>query len=295
MNSMLERFLEFLGLEKGLSDNTSSAYRQDLSGFIAWLQRRHIAALNDVTRRHIMDYLLDLREKERAPATIARHLVAIRVFFRFLQQEGLLDTNITDAMDAPKLWKVLPETLSVAEVDRLLNSPDLNKPLGLRDKAMMELLYSSGLRVSELASLTLDDVHADAGYIKCLGKGRKERIVPYGSSARAYLGRYLDEVRPLWNRHPHQRALFISRRDQPLSRKTIWRMIKKYALVAGVSHEISPHTLRHSFASHLLANQAPLRVIQEMLGHADIATTQIYTHVDSGRIKTVHQKFHPRA
>lgn len=295
MNSMLERFLDFIRLEKGLTANTSEAYRQDLTGFIAWLQRRRVASLNDVTRRDIMDYLLDLRDKERAPATVSRHLVAIRVFFKFLQQEGLLGTNVTDAMDAPKLWKVLPETLSVAEVDRLLASPDLKKPIGVRNKAMLELLYSSGLRVSELASLRLEDVHPESGYVKCFGKGRKERIVPYGASARAWLARYLEEVRPLWNRDPHQRTVFITRRDQPLSRKTIWLHIKKYAVVAGIRHNISPHTLRHSFASHLLANQAPLRVIQEMLGHADISTTQIYTHVDSGRLKTVHQKFHPRA
>jgi len=160
---------------------------------------------------------------------------------------------------------------------------------------MLELLYSTGLRVSELVGLKLEDIHPDSRYVKCLGKGRKERIVPYGQSAHDYLKRYLDEVRPQWNRDPHQRALFITRRDQPMSRKTFWHLIKKYAIASDVNREISPHTLRHSFASHLLANQAPLRVIQEMLGHADIATTQIYTHVDSGRLKSVHQRYHPRA
>jgi integrase/recombinase XerD len=295
MNSMLEKFLDFLALEKGLTRNTSDAYRQDLNGFIQWMQRRRITSLNEVTRRHIMDYLLDQKEKGRSAATLSRRLVAIRVFFRFLQQEGLLGANITDAMDAPKLWKVLPGTLSVEEVDRLLKTPDLKNPRGIRNKAMLELLYSSGLRVSELVTLNLDDLHEDARYIRCMGKGRKERVVPYGSSARMYIDRYLEEVRPLWNRDPRQRVLFITRRDKPVSRKTVWHIIKRYAVQAGVNHEISPHTLRHSFASHLLANQAPLRVIQEMLGHADISTTQIYTHIDSGRLKSIHQKFHPRA
>lgn len=295
MNNMLEQFLDFLRLEKGLSPNTGDAYRQDLTEFLAWLQARRVNSINQVTRRHIMDYLLDLREKHRAPTTLSRRLVAIRVFFRFLQQEGLLDVNITEAMDAPKLWKILPETLSVAEVDKLLNAPDLKKLQGIRDKAMLELLYSTGLRVSELVSLKVDDIHFDANYVRCIGKGRKERIVPFGQSARGELKRYLDEVRPVWCRDPQQRGVFLTRRGTPMSRKTFWVLIKKYAGVSGIHRDISPHTLRHSFASHLLANNAPLRVIQEMLGHADIATTQIYTHIDSGRLKSVHQKFHPRA
>lgn len=295
MNSMLEQFLDFVRLEKSLSANTSEAYRQDLGEFIAWLQIRKINTINKVNRRHIMDFLLDLKDKGRAPTTLSRRLVAIRVFFKFLQQEGLLDVNITEAMDAPRLWKILPETLSVAEVDKLLHAPDLTKPQGIRDKAMLELLYSTGLRVSELVGLKLEDIHADGNYVRCIGKGRKERIIPYGQSARDHLQRYLDEVRPALNKDPQQRGLFLTRRDRPMSRKTFWMLIKKYALIAGINRDISPHTLRHSFASHLLANQAPLRVIQEMLGHADIATTQIYTHVDSGRLRSVHRKFHPRA
>jgi integrase/recombinase XerD len=295
MIGMVENFLDFVRLEKGLSANTAEAYQGDLDDFTGWLRRKHIASLNEVTRRHIMDYLLDLKEKGRAPATLSRHLVAIRVFFRFLQQEGFLGKNITDAMDAPVLWKILPGTLSISEVERLLNAPDLGTPHGIRDKAMLEILYSTGLRVSELVGLTLDNLHADERYVRCTGKGRKERVVPYGQSAHDHLRTYQNEVRPRWNKDPAQRALFITKRDQPMSRKTFWRLIKKYAAQSGISHTISPHTLRHSFASHLLANHAPLRVIQEMLGHADIATTQIYTHVDSGRLKSVHQQFHPRA
>ncbi|HMO51398.1 MAG TPA: site-specific tyrosine recombinase XerD [Kiritimatiellia bacterium] len=295
MNHLLESFLDYIALEKGLRPNTRSSYQTDLGDFLGWLHRRKLTTLNDVTRRHIMDYLLELREKNRAPTTLARRLVAIRMFFRYLEQEGLLAANITEAMDAPRLWKILPETLSVAEVERLLKAPDLTKPQGLRDRAMLELLYGSGLRISELVGLTLDDLFPDARYLKCMGKGRKERVVPFGQSAEMYVNRYLSEVRPGWNRDPRQRHLFISRRDQPLSRKTMWARVKRYARFAGVDRDISPHTLRHSFASHLLANQAPLRVIQEMLGHADIATTQIYTHVDSARLKSVHQRYHPRA
>jgi len=295
MNGLVEQFLDFVRLEKGLSENTGEAYRRDLDEFVGWLQRHQVAGLHQVQRRHIMDYLLDQKEKGRAPATLSRRLVAIRVWFRFLQQEGLLATNITDAMDAPRLWHILPDILSVAEVDRLLKAPDLRTPHGIRDKAMLELLYSTGLRVSELVGLQGDQIHDDARYVRCVGKGNKERIVPYGQSAHDHLALYLREVRPLWNRDPAQRAVFITRRDRPLSRKTFWRLVKRYATAAGIRHTISPHTLRHSFASHLLANQAPLRVIQEMLGHADIATTQIYTHVDSGRLKSVHQRYHPRA
>ncbi|HMP90959.1 MAG TPA: site-specific tyrosine recombinase XerD [Kiritimatiellia bacterium] len=295
MHTLVEQFLDFIRLEKGLSGNTGSAYHLDLNDFTGWLRGRKINSINQVNRRHIMNYLLDLKEKNMAPTTLSRRLVAIRMFFKFLQQEGLLDSNITDAMDAPKLWKILPATLSVAEVDRLLKAPDLKKPQGIRDKAMLELLYSTGLRVSELVGLKVDDLHADSRYLRCVGKGNKERIIPYGKSAEDYVQRYLNEVRPLWSRNLARRDLFITRRDQAMSRKTFWKLIKKYAVVAGVKHDISPHTLRHSFASHLLANDAPLRVIQEMLGHADIATTQIYTHVDSGRLKSVHKQFHPRA
>ena len=295
MNGMLDQFLDYLHLEKGLSPNTGEAYRSDLEDFISWLQRNKVTSLNDVTRRHIMDYLLYLQEQSRAPTTMSRHLVSIRVFFRFLQQEGALSVNITDVMDAPKLWKLLPETLSVTEVEKLLQAPDLKRREGIRDKAMLVLLYSTGLRVSELVGLKVDDLHADERYVRCIGKGRKERVIPYGESAYVSVQRYLDEVRGGWNKNPLQRHLFLSRRDLPLSRKTFWRLIKVYAARAGVNRDISPHTLRHSFASHLLANEAPLRVIQEMLGHADISTTQIYTHVDSSRLKSVHQKFHPRA
>ena len=294
MRTLVDQFLDYLALEKGLSPNTLDAYRYDLEHFTGYLMRHRIEAFGRVTRAIILDFLLDDREQGLAPASAARRLVAIRMLFRYLQQEGLLDINITESMDAPKLWQTLPETLSPEEMERMLNAPDLQKPLGLRDRAWMELLYASGLRVSELVHLTLDQVHRDACYVRCIGKGDKERIVPYGRSAATFLREHLDNLRPQLAGHREVREVFLTRGGKPMSRKTIWALIRRYARQAGIDRPISPHTLRHSFATHLLANQAPLRVIQEMLGHADIATTQKYTHVDQNRLKEIHHRFHPR-
>jgi integrase/recombinase XerD len=198
-------------------------------------------------------------------------------------------------MDSPRLWKILPATLTLKEVERLLDAPKKAGRLHLRDRALIETLYGTGLRVSELAQLKLDDIHFDAGYLRCMGKGSKERVVPLGGAAAAAIRRYLDESRADLLKQRESRLLFITYRGGGLSRKSIWKLIKHHARAAGISKKISPHTLRHSFASHLLANDAPLRVIQEMLGHADIATTQIYTHVDQSRLKAIHNQYHPRA
>jgi integrase/recombinase XerD len=228
-------------------------------------------------------------------SSISRMFVSIRVFFRYLHEESLLDRDVTDTMDSPRLWKILPETLSIKEVNRLLETPDEKTPFGVRDSAIIELFYATGLRVSELCDLALDDIHFDAGYLRCMGKGRKERIVPFSEAAAARLRRYLGEVRPVFARDESERGLLLTRLGGKLSRKTVWKLVKGYARKAGIEKRISPHTLRHSFASHLLQNGAPLRVIQEMLGHADIATTQIYTHVDQSRLKAIHEKYHPRS
>jgi integrase/recombinase XerD len=295
MKGLIDQFMDYLGLEKGLSPRSIEAYAHDLEHATDWLASHGVSDAQSVTRRHLNEYLLSLRDADLAPATIARRLVALRVFFRFLQQENLLAANVTDAMDSPRLWDVLPGTLSPEQVERLLHAPDPATPRGLRDRAMLELLYSTGLRVSELVGLRLDEIHRDARYLRVVGKGNKERVIPYGLSAETHLLRYLDQVRPAWNRAPGQRAVFLTRRDAPMSRKTFWALIRHYARLAGVEQKVSPHTLRHSFASHLLANHAPLRVIQEMLGHADIGTTQIYTHVDATRLRDVHRTFHPRA
>ncbi|MBW7909106.1 MAG: site-specific tyrosine recombinase XerD [Kiritimatiellae bacterium] len=295
MQVLLDQFLDYITLEKGLTSNTRSAYASDLVRFLAFIQRAGVTLLNKLTRRHILDYLMWEKEQGLAAPSLSRRLVAIRVFLRYLQQEGMLSANVTETMDSPKLWKLLPATLTTAEVERLLQTPRLDKPLGLRNRALLETLYGTGLRVSELASLKLEDIQFDAGYLRCLGKGRKERVVPLGGAAATYLKKYLNEARAQFDRANQSEFVFLSTRGQALSRKTIWQLIRRCTREAGITKNVSPHTLRHSFASHLLANNAPLRVIQEMLGHADIATTQIYTHVDAPRLQQIHRQYHPRA
>lgn len=295
METLLDQFLDYVSLERGLSGHTRSAYASDLRSFLRFLQSRSQQSLNAVTRKQILDFLMWEKEHGLASSSLSRRLVSIRIFFRYLQQEGLLTTNVTDTMDSPKLWKVLPETLSPREVERLLAGPRTERKYGPRDAALLETLYGTGLRVSELVNLQLDDVHFDAGYVRCMGKGSKERLVPIGGAAMESVRRYLQELRPKLVRTPQERTLFLSNRGRRFQRQTVWKLIKEHAREAGITKRISPHTLRHSFASHLLINEAPLRVIQEMLGHADIATTQIYTHVDQSRLKSIHAKFHPRA
>jgi integrase/recombinase XerD len=295
MNALLESFLDYISLERGLSINTRKAYADDIGQFLGDLALKGVSSLNQVSRKQILDHLMAMKAKGMSTNSISRHLVSIKVFFRYLQQEGLLDRNVTDTMDSPKLWKILPDTLSEKEVDQLLAVPDMHTPLGMRDRAMLELLYATGLRVSELGNLQLTDLHLDEGYIRCIGKGRKERVIPVGEEPIRLLKGYLKEVRPRLCQDPSEPHVFISRRAAALSRQRLWQIIKEYTRRAGIMKNVTPHTLRHSFASHLLQNGAPLRVIQEMLGHADIATTQIYTHVHPERLKSIHKKFHPRA
>jgi integrase/recombinase XerD len=295
MRALIDQFLDYVSLERGLSPNTRAAYASDLAAFARFLAGRGIASINAVRRSHLVDFLMESKERNLRASTISRRLVSIRVLFRYLQQEGLAASNPAAVMDSPKLWKILPDTLTVRDVDRLLAQPDPTTPLGARDRAILELLYATGLRVSELASLAAGDIRFEEGYVRCLGKGRKERLVPFGAAAREALRRYADEARPALLRGAEAGTFFVSRRRRPMDRRQIWRMIRARARGAGIGKNVHPHTLRHSFASHLLANEAPLRVIQEMLGHADIATTQIYTHVDAARLKSVHERFHPRA
>lgn len=293
MQEALQQFLDYLSLERTLSANTRSAYGSDLQEFFHYLeQAKDVHELAKITKDHVLAFLSAEQARGISGRTLARRLVAIKVFLRYLQREGAIATNPTETMDSPKQWKKLPSVLSTEEVEALLGAPDKNPKTGRRDKAMLETLYSTGLRVSELAGLTLDDIHLEESYLRCFGKGKKERQVPLSPRACDYIRRYIAENREA---PPHERALFITYRHAPFSRKGIWLMIKQYAKSAGISKNITPHTLRHSFASHLLANGAPVRVIQEMLGHADIATTQIYTHVDASRLKAIHNKFHPRA
>lgn len=297
MRFLLDQFMDHLVLERGLSENTQLAYGSDLADFLGHLSRRGCRGIQEVKRRDIIDFLMDGKTRGLAASSLARRMVAIKVFFRHLSQEGLLAANVADALDSPRLWKILPATLSIAEVDRLLGAPDISTTQGLRDRAVLETFYATGLRVSELAGLTLDSLHFDADYIRCVGKGDRERVVPIGERAQEAVRAWLEGGRPAYARRADaaERAVFLSRLGRPLSRQTIWRHIGNYARAAGIRKVISPHMLRHSFASHLLANGASLRIIQEMLGHADISTTQIYTHVDQGRLQAVHQQFHPRA
>lgn len=295
MRALIDQFLDYISLERGLSPNTRAAYAADLRKFIRFLEARKISTLNSVTRKHLLDFLIGAKEQRLSANSISRLFVSVKVWMRYLHQESLLANNVAEVMDSPKLWKVLPETLSVKEVERLLAAPTGDKPQAIRDRALLEIFYATGLRVSEVCQLTLDDLHFDAGYLQCVGKGQKERVVPFSKRSGTILSRYLDQVRPGMTLDPANRRVFLTRLGKPFDRRSVWKLIKRYALKAGITKPISPHTLRHSFASHLLHNGAPLRVIQEMLGHADITTTQIYTHVDPSRLKSIHEKFHPRA
>ena len=279
----------------GLSPNTRAAYADDIRRFLDWLTEKGVRSINEVTRKQILDHLLAEKARGLAANSLSRHLVSLKIFFRYLAQEGLLSINVAETMESPKVWTMLPSVLTPKEIDRLFAAPDLTTPLGIRNRAVLELFYASGLRVSELAGLQLHDLHFDEHFLRCIGKGRKERVVPVGKNAIERVKQYIQSVRPQFTPGPQEQTVFLSSRRQPMSRKTIWDMIKKCARAAGITKTIYPHTLRHSFASHLLANGAPLRIIQEMLGHADIATTQIYTHVDPDRLKGVHRQFHPRA
>lgn len=285
LNALLDIFLDHLRLERALQPNTIAAYYDDLRRFLDYLEKQGLSSLNQLQRRHISDFLFAEKERGVSVATVSRRLVAIRVFLRHLFEEGIIASNVAESMDSPRLEKILPSVLTVREVDRLLATPDPEKPLGLRDRAILETFYATGLRVSELATLKLSDVRLEEGYLRCVGKGGKERVVPVGSRAREYLELYLETVRPRLIRGGVAPEVFLTRRGKPFSRKGLWKLIKNYAHRAGIIKPFSPHTLRHSFASHLLTNGAPLRVIQEMLGHADISTTQIYTHVDRGRLQ----------
>jgi integrase/recombinase XerD len=251
--------------------------------------------LRRISPRDIQSFLITLRQKQHlAVSSIARRLVAVKLFCRFCFQNGYLERDVAALIEMPKKWSHLPTVLNERQIDALLALPDEGDLLALRDRAILELFYATGLRVSELVGLCLNDVHLDIGYLRCMGKGHKERVVPVGAQAVQTLKDYLGDLRPQLVDGRSTDRMFVSRTGRPLDRTNCWRMVVKYAHRLGMTGKLSPHTLRHSFATHLLAGGADLRVVQEMLGHADIATTQIYTHVDSSRLKAVHQKFHPR-
>ncbi len=289
---LLKDFLSYLSLERALSSNTVKAYENDINKFFNYLHARGIN-FDNVRRDIISDFLWEQREQGMEATTVARSLVALKMFFRFLLREGYIEDDPTLALESPRLWKRLPQTLSVDEVERILNIIPDGEPQYIRDRAIVEVLYASGLRISELVNLTLKDINLDVGFLRCRGKGGKERIVPLGKKAIQAVRKYFRHSRSYYLKKPSE-YIFLNRSGNKLSRQSCWKIIKKYARLAGIKKRISPHTLRHSFATHLLERGAQLRAVQEMLGHADISTTQIYTHIDREYLKQIHKKYHPR-
>ncbi|TBU71876.1 site-specific tyrosine recombinase XerD [Phytopseudomonas daroniae] len=290
---LIERFIETLWLEKGLSVHTRAAYRSDLALLNGWLQGRDVE-LQSAGREVLLDHLAwRMNEGYKARST-ARLISGMRGFYRFLLREGLIDTDPTLQVDMPQLGRPLPKSLSEADVEALLAAPDLDDPIGLRDRAMLEVLYACGLRVSELIGLTLEQVNLRQGVLRVFGKGSKERLVPMGEEAIGWVERYCREARPVLLGGRPGDVLFPSLRGEQMTRQTFWHRIKHQARVAGIAKSLSPHTLRHAFATHLLNHGADLRVVQMLLGHSDLSTTQIYTHVARARLQALHAQHHPR-
>jgi integrase/recombinase XerD len=295
MLEYIDRFLTHCGIERGLSRNTVSAYSTDLLLFSSFLSRIGVEQPADVSEEHVLSFLEEMGRGGITERSRARYLSSLRSFFAYLVERGVLTKNPLELMETPRFLKKLPAYLSVSEVKALLSAPDSEKPHELRDRAMLEVLYAAGLRASELVGLKVSDVNDEVGYLIARGKGRKERIVPLGEEALLWLKRYMNEVRPKLRKETDEGSLFLNRRGGPISRQYFWRMIKRYALRAGIPGEISPHTIRHSFATHLLMGGADLRSVQAMLGHEDVATTEIYTHIERKRLKEIHKKYHPRS
>lgn len=293
MDEWLDLFLNHISVEKGLSANTVAGYGSDLREISQFLQERGATTWEEVGRDHVLKYLESVAQR-LSQRSKARRLAALRAFFKYLERSGKMRQSTASLIRFPKFSPTLPKTLSAPEIDALLAGPDSNTVLGKRDKAMLELLYATGLRVSELVDLQLQQVHLDAGYLVVRGKGDKERLVPMGDWAAEALKGYLEDGRPQLLKKRFSREVFLNRGARKLTRQGIWKILKQYALKARIRQNLTPHMLRHSFATHLLENGADLRSLQAMLGHADISTTQIYTHVARKRLKEVHAKFHPR-
>ncbi len=290
----VDAFLDYLTVECGSSPNTVSAYARDLAAFTAFLSRRR-RTLATARADDLVAYLMHGKDRGLSPASIARGLAAIRMLYRFLVMEGRVPDNVTAGFDAPRLWKHLPEVLTIAEVDALIAAPLPETAIGIRDRAVIEMLYSTGARAQEICDMRLESVDYDYRFVRCMGKGSRERIVPIGTRAVKALERYLKKARAELVPPGGSDYLFVARRRDRMHRRTVWRIVKNAARVAGLAKPVWPHLLRHSFATHLLVGGADLRAVQEMLGHASIATTQVYTHVDSARLKHIHKQFHPRA
>jgi len=293
-SSLVDRFLEHLLVEKGLAQATLAAYASDLRRYVDFLAARGRETFSEEDTAVLLEYLIRLRAEGLGSRSRARHLVSLRSLYRFLLREGVLAADPAARVDPPRIPLRLPDTLSLAEVERLLNAPAGDRPAGLRDAAMLELLYAAGLRVSELTALRLQDVDLASGFVRVLGKGAKERLVPIGSPAREKIRLYLEQARARLLKGRPSPFLFVGRAGKPLSRQGFWKRLQAYARAAGIERRTTPHSLRHSFATHLLEGGADLRTVQILLGHADIATTQIYTHVSRERLKELHRRHHPR-
>lgn len=295
MKEFIDDFMNYISVERGLAKNTLLAYRRDLDKYIDHLSQKGIKTAAKVTREHVSNFMFDLKKHDMSATTIGRNLAAIKMFHRFLVRENLAKEDPTTLVDTPKLWKRVPSVLTVAEIEAMIQAACGKKDQQVRDQAILEIFYASGLRVSELSDLKTTSINYDLGFVRAVGKGSKERIIPLGQKAREAVQRYLLKARPRLLKNKVNDVLFLSRLGTKISRQSLWAVIKSYARKAKIKKTIKPHTLRHTFATHLLEHGADLRSVQEMLGHADISTTQIYTHVDKERLKSVHKQFHPRS
>ncbi|QIZ09787.1 site-specific tyrosine recombinase XerD [Priestia megaterium] len=295
MDEQLKDFMDYLIVEKGSAKNTIMAYERDLKSYLHYLINvESVHSLNDVQRVHIVHFLRFLKEQGKSSKTLARHIASVRAFHQFLLRAKAANQDPSVQIETPRLERSLPNVLSLQEVEILLNTPNTQDHFGIRDKAMLELLYATGIRVSELIGLEIDNIQLTMGFVRC--NGNKERIIPIGRTAADAIKHYLEDGRPRFTSAKQQdHALFLNHQGKQLTRQGFWKILKKLAREAGIDKELTPHTLRHSFATHLLENGADLRAVQEMLGHADISTTQIYTHVSKTKLKDVYSKFHPRA
>ncbi len=294
LSDALSRFLNYITVEKGHSQNTIESYKRDLTRYISYLTDRDINSPDKITIHLLREYLSELMKQSLSVSSIKRYIAAIRHFHKFMVREGLTDSDPTEYLETPRGWHRLPKTLSFTEVESLLKQPRENTPMGLRDGAMIELLYATGLRVSELIKLKPSNINLEVGFITAVGKGGKERVVPMGEYALEKVKQYIERARSTLLKGRSTPYVFVSTWGRGLTRQAFWKIIKKYTRLAGIQRDISPHTLRHSFATHLLERGADLRSVQMMLGHSDISTTQIYTHINRERLKKIHAECHPR-
>lgn len=295
METIIEEYLKFIQIEKGLSENTIGAYRRDLKKYQLYMQEQKIAHIDFIDRQTIQECLGSLIDQGASAKSIARFISTIRSFHQFALREKYVAKDPTVLIETPKYEKKLPDVLDVEEVIQLLETPDLTKNNGYRDRTILELLYATGMRVTELIQIEIDDVNLIMGFVKVFGKGNKERIIPLGDTVIEYLDTYINNVRSQLLKKTVTNVLFLNLHGRPLTRQGIWKLIKQYGLRANINKTLTPHTLRHSFATHLLENGADLRAVQEMLGHSDISTTQLYTHVSKTQIRQMYNQFHPRA